>query len=186
MRVTPDNIFPGARITLKDEQWFVVKVNAKSFYATTTPYQEFVEEYARRPKGTTFTAYCKRSGIRMCKYSDEFEIDESESGRRKVAEQNQKSSYRLETYEKKAITDRIAQLKGKVVLSPLFLAGRKRVFFLSEKEGSYLANIDDDYILFSPQQDEWIKIATVYDFKEKFDHTPWERLSVNAEMLKAA
>ena len=186
MRVAPDNIFPGARITLKGEQWFVVKVNAKSFYASTSSYQEFVEGYARRLKGTTFTAYCKQNGIRMCKYSDEFEIEENEFSRRMIAEQNQKSSYHLEAYEKKAITDRITQLKGKVVLSSIFLAGKKKVFFLSEREGSYLANIDGDYILFSPQQDEWIKIATVYDFKEKFDHTPWERLSVNAEMLKTA
>lgn len=181
MRVAPENIFPGARIALNGEQWFVVKVNAKTFYASTKTYQEFVEAYSKRLKGTTFTAYCKQNGIRTCKYSEEFEIDEAESSRRTIAEQNQKLSYRIEAYEKKAITDRIAQLKGNVVLSPLFLAGKKLVFFLSEKDGSYLANIDNDYVLFSPQYNEWIKIATVDDFKEKFDHIPWEQLSANAK-----
>jgi hypothetical protein len=46
-------------------------------------------------------------------------------------------------------------------------------------------NINGEYVLFSLETDEWIKISTVYDFSDKFDHVPWEKLSefANAEMI---
>ena len=67
---------------------------------------------------------------------------------------------------------------------PVFQAGNKRVFILEEKENSYLANIDNDYILFCLDTDEWIKIATVYDYNS--DHIPWERLSCFTNAVKTA
>ena len=183
MKVAPENIFPGARIRLGEQTFYVIKVNAKSFYASTITYQEFLESYNKRLKGTTFTAYCKQNDIKSYSYSENFEIEENEFSRKMLAVENTKNTYELERYEKAAIIEHISYLrkkKIKVSLSPIFDLDKKCVFFLEEKENSFLANIEGDYVLFSLDTDEWIKISTVFDFKEKFDHVPWEKLSVFA------
>ena len=67
MKIAPENIFPGARIRLGEQYFFVIKVNAKSFYASTESYQKFVEGFYKKPKGMTFTAYCKQNDIKSYK-----------------------------------------------------------------------------------------------------------------------
>lgn len=187
MRVAPENIFPGARIRLGEKFYFVIKVNAKSFYASEKTYQEFVDSYNKRLKGTTFTAFCKQNKISSYKYTDSFEIEENEFSRKAVAVENSKNVYDLDRYEKAAIIERIEYLRKKkkqIVLSSVFNFNNKKFFFLKEKEGCYFMNINGDYILCSLETDEWIKISTVYDYKEK--QIPWERLSVfasKAEMI---
>lgn len=188
MKIAPENIFPGARIRLGEQFFYVIKVNAKSFYASTETYQNFIEGFNKKPKGMTFTAYCKLNDIKSYKYTENFEIEENEFSRKAITVENSKNIYKLEKIEKSLIIERINFLKKKkrkIRLSPIFEAGKKRVFILEEKENSFLANIDDDYVLFSLDTDEWIKISTVYDFKEKFKTVPWEKLSTfaNAEMI---
>lgn len=183
MKIAPENIFPGARIKLGDTYFYVIKVNAKSFYASTKTYQEFIEGYNTRLKGVTFTAYCKQNDIKSYKYSEPFEIEESEFSRKRLAIENSKKTYEIDKHEKTVIMDHISYLKKKkkqVKLSPIFSYGKKKIFFLEENGNNYLANIEGDYVLFSLDTDEWIKISTVYDFKEKFDHIPWEKLSTFA------
>ena len=187
MRVAPENIFPGARIKLGENDYFVIKVNAKSFYASKNTYQEFVEGFNKRLKNVTFTAYCKQHNIKSYKYVEPFEIEENEFNRKAVAVENSKNTYELDKHEKAGIVDYINFLRKKkrsVRLSSLLTIGNKKIFFLEEKNDCFLVNINDDYIMFSLETDEWIKISTVYDFKEKFDHIPWEKLSVfaSAEM----
>lgn len=189
MKVAPENIFPGARIKLGEEILYVIKVNSKSFYASKETYQEFTEGFNRKPKGVTFVAYCKQNNVKSYSYSEGFEIDEGEVGRKIVAVENSKNSYEIEKFEKGFIIERISSLRKKkqsVRLSPMFNIGSKRVFFLEENGNNFLANIDDNYILFSLETDEWIKISTVHDFKEKFDHIPWEKLSTFASARMTA
>jgi len=188
MKIAPENIFPGARIKLGEEVYYVIKVNAKSFYASKMTYQEFLDGYNKKLKGVTFTAYCKQNNVKSYKYTEPFEIEENEFSRKMVAVENSKNVYALQNFEKTAITEHIKFLRKKkknVRLSPIFLIGNKKVFFLEEREDNFLVNMDGDYVMFSLETDEWIKISTVYDFKEKYDHVPWEKLSVfaNAEMI---
>jgi len=186
MKVTPDNIFAGAKIRLGDEIYFVIKVNAKSFYASKKTYQEFLEGYSSM-KDTTFTAYCKAKDIKQHKYSEPFEIEENEFSRKLIATENSKRSYKLERVEKNEIVKHIALLKKKkkpIVLSPTFTLGKKRIFFLKENGSSYLANIDSDYVLFDINTDEWLKISTVFDYN--YEEVPWERLSINSAIKKMA
>ena len=183
MKIAPENIFPGARIKLGEEVYYVIKVNAKSFYASKMTYQEFLDCYNKKLKGVTFTTFCKQNDIKSYKYTEPFEIEETEFNRKVVAVENSKNVYALQNFEKLAIVEYIQFLrkKGKKVrLSPIFTVGNKRVFFLEERGNSFLTDIDGDYVMFSLETDEWIKISTVYDFKEKFDHIPWEKLSVFA------
>ena len=188
MKVAPENIFPGARIKLGEEIYYVIKVNAKSFYASKMTYQEFLDGYNKKLKSVTFTAYCKQNDVKSHKYTEPFEIEENEFSRKIVAVENNKNVYALQNFEKSAIVEHIKFLrkKGKrIILSPIFSIGNKTLFFLEEKGDNFLVNINGDYVMFSLETDEWIKISTVYDFKEKFDHIPWERLSVfaNVEMI---
>lgn len=187
MRVAPENIFPGARIRLGEKIFYVIKVNSKSFYASKLTYLNYIEKYNSRAKGVTFTAFCKVNDIKSYKYTESFEIEENEFSRKLIAEQNTNSSYKLEKFEKNFIIEAINYRKKKkkpIRLMPVFQAGNKRVFILEEKENSYLANIDNDYILFCLDTDEWIKIATVYDYNS--DHIPWERLSCFTNAVKTA
>lgn len=189
MRVAPENIFPGARIRLGEENYFVIKVNAKSFYASKITYLEFVEKYNSRAKGVTFTAFCKANNIKSYKYTEPFEIEENEFSRKLIAKQNAETSYKLEKFEKNFIIEAINYRKKKkrpVKLMPVFQAGNKRVFVLEEKENSYLANIDNDYVLFCLDTDEWIKISTAYDYHDKYKQIPWERLSSFTNAVKTA
>lgn len=180
MKVAPDNIFPGARVKLGNVDYTVIKVNAKSFYATTMSFAEYKTKWDSRLKGTTFVNFCQAYEIGQYKYSDSFEIDTDEFGRKIVAEENSKSEYKIDKHDKAALLEIINERKkkGKVRLTPqVSLNSIKRVFFLEENNNCYLANMDDDYVMFAPDIDEWIKISTVYDFLNKYDHVPWELLS---------
>ena len=51
--------------------------------------------------------------------------------------------------------------------------------------------IDDNRLLYTDgkesfeyKNNEWLKISTVYDYNEKYDHTPWELLSNFKEQEK--
>lgn len=189
MKIAPENIFPGARIKLGEETYFVIKVNAKSFYASKMTYQEFLDKFSKKLKTVTFTAFCKQNDVKSYKYTEPFEIEENEFNRKAVAVENGKNIYKLENYEKSAIIDRITTLRKKrinVRLSPVIMVGNKRVFFLEENGDNFLMNIDCDYVLFSLETDEWIKISTVYDFRDNFDHIPWEKLSKFANAVRTA
>ena len=179
MKVAPENIFPGARIKSTDKTFTVIKVNQKTFYATEMSYAEFQEAWNKKPKGTTFTAFCKAYGILSYKFTDNFEIEETEVDRKIVAEINSKENYKLESWEKKDIIDSIEYMKkrNRSIRLYQFESRKKLIRFLEEKENSYLLNIDGDYILLSLDTDECIKIATVYDYCDKFREVPWNRLS---------
>ena len=178
MKVAPELIFPGARVKLGEDDFTIIKVNAKSFYATTMSFSEFTEKYNNKQRGITFTAFCKTYGINQYKYTDGFEIEKTDFNSVEI-KKNENTSYKLEEYEKKIIIDTIVYLrskKRKIKLSPLIEVGKKKVFFLEELKNCFLANIDNNYILFDIDADEWIKISTVYDYKEKYNHVPWEIL----------
>ena len=95
MKVAPENIFPGARIKLGEEIYYVIKVNAKSFYASKMTYQEFLDGYNKKLKSVTFTAYCKQNDVKSHKYTEPFEIEENEFSRKIVAVENNKNVYAI-------------------------------------------------------------------------------------------
>lgn len=181
MRIAPDNIFPGARVKLDGNNYTVIKVNAKSFYATTMSFAEYKDKWDNRLRGTTFLKFCEINEISQYKYSDAFDIEENEFNRKELAETNAKIEYKINKADKAEIIEWISLQKkkrGRVVLSPqISVSSIKSVFFLEEKDDCYLVNMDHDYVLCSPLTDEWIKISTVYDFRTKYDHVPWELLS---------
>ena len=182
MKIAPDNLFPGARLKLGTDDYTVIKVNAKSFYATTMSFAEYKEQWDKRLKNTTFINFCKAYDIKQYKYSDPFEIEESETVRKEIAEVNTKSEYKISKLDKTALKDYIKDMtkkKGTMKFTPqLALNSIKSVYFLEDNgNGCYLTKMDSDYVMFSLTTDEWIKISTVYDFLEKYDHVPWELLS---------
>lgn len=188
MQVAPELIFPGAKIRFGEADYTVIKVNAKSFYATTMSFLDFTERWNLRIKGTTFISFCKNNDIKMYHYTDGFEIEETEFNRKKIAEANLKADYSLDQKLKETIIEKINLFKRKKrsvrLLQFDFL--NKRVRFLEENGNNYLMNINNDYVLISFDTYECIKISTVYDFQDKYDHIPWEKLSAFAMKEKLA
>lgn len=179
MRVAPNNIFPGARIRLGDNYFTVIKVNAKSFYCAEMSYSDYLDKWNNRAKGVTFTALCKYYDIKSHKYAESFEIEENEFNRKDLAEANNSQSYKLKEWELKDLLDTISLFKKKKREIRLyqFESRKSLIRILEVKNNSYLLNVNNDYILISLDTGECIKISTVYDFKNKYDHIPWELLS---------
>lgn len=179
MKVAPINIFPGARIKLGNNYFTVIKVNAKSFYCTEMSFSDFMDKWNNRAKGVTFTSLCKYYDIKSHKYTEPFEIEENEFNRKDLAETNNSQAYKLKEWEMKDLLDTISSFKKKKRDLRLYqFESRKSLIRILEiKNDSYLLNINDDYVLISLNTGECIKISTVYDFKDKYDHVPWELLS---------
>lgn len=184
MNINFENIFIGCVVLKGGKSFTVIKKNQKSFYATEMTYSEFIDKWNGR-MGMTFTAFCKAYDIKSYKYSDGFQIEENEFNRKELAESNIKNDYKLESWEKKGIFEEVGFLKKKkrnVVLYQ-FECRKRMIRFLGENGNSFLINIDGDYILYSMNTGECIKIATVYDYN--YDHIPWEKLSEFGQVLSA-
>lgn len=185
MNISYDNIFVGCSITKGENKYTVIKKNQKSFYASEMPYSEFVDKWNNR-MGATFTAFCKAYDIKSYKYTDGFQIEENEFNRKELAESNIKNDYKLESWEKKGISDELEYLKRKK-RNPIlyqFDCKKKMIRFLGMNGNSFLINIDGDYILYSLNTGECIKISTVYDYN--YSSIPWEKLSEFSKEIKTA
>ena len=178
MKVTPENIFPGAKVSLGIKPMTVIKVNAKSFYCTEMSFSEYNDKLSRKLSGTTFLQFCKANDIKSYKYTDDFHIAEEEASRKDVIDNTSKQSiYKLGRAEKMAITSLVKDYnkKKRSVRLIQIQVGNNLVRFLEVKENSFLLNIEGDYVLYSLDTDEAIKIATVYDYNYK--QIPWGKLS---------
>lgn len=179
MRVAPENIFSGARIRLGNTDYTVIKVNAKSFYCTEMSYADFMDKWNNKAKGVTFTSLCKYYDIKSHKYTENFEIELNEFGRKQVALENNDKSYKLKEWEMKDLLDTINSFKKKKrdIRLCQFESRKSLIRILEVNGNSFLLNINNDYVLLSLDTGECIKISTVYDFRERYDHIPWELLS---------
>lgn len=188
MKVAPDNIFPGAKIRLGEKEEIVIKVNAKSYYSTKMNYADFLDKFNNKPKGMTFKKFCEYYDIKSHKYTENYEIELDEFQRKRLAEENSDKSYTLKEWEMKDLVDTINTFKKKKRELRLyqFESRNSLIRFLEVNGNSYLLNINGDYILISFDTGECIKISTVYDFKTKYDHIPWELLSEFAAKEKIA
>ena len=178
MIVSPDNIFPGAKITKQLETLYVIKVNAKSYYASTMTYPEFMEKFNTRLKGTTFTQFCKLHDVKSYKYSEGFEIEASEASRRDVAIENAKQSrYEIGKLDELGFIDYLKILKKRKHYTLERYDGKnKTIIIIAEREEqNFLLRVEKDYVLYSLQTGESIKISSLYDYNYK--EIPWEKLS---------
>lgn len=179
IQVSPENIFPGAKIKMGLKPLTVIKVNAKSFYAAEMSFSDYTEKFATRFPGTTFKEFCKKNNILTCKYTSDFRIEETEILRKEVAVKNtKKSKYNLDKAIKLAISQIVNDFtKKKRSLSLLQISvGNSFVRFIEIRDGnSFLLNIDKTYVLYSMKTDECVKLCSVYDYNYKC--IPWEKLS---------
>ena len=186
MKVAPENIFPGARIKSGETMLTVIKVNQKTFYASEMCFSEYMEKFNSRPKGVTFTAFCKAYDIKSYAYSQDFEIDDNEAKRKNAVEENSKDIFKLESWERADIIKMVNFFdeKKKSIRLFQFESRNKTIRFLERKDNSFLINFEGNYILLCLDTGECVKIATVYDYKNKYEKIPWEKLSnVQEEQL---
>lgn len=95
IKLTAENAFVGAKIKLKDEEFLVVKVNAKSLYITKT--FDFLEKWEVRPKGTKWKDFCNRYDAFMVKYGDYTITEEEVKRKEEVAKIEENKSLNLMT-----------------------------------------------------------------------------------------
>ena len=106
MLLTPENAFLGAKIKKDKEELYVIKVNAKSFYAAPIPYEEFLKDYQNQTwHKETFINYCKRLKYQQCKYG-EYEITEDEAKKKLFAPSKSPSSVK----QKPLLSDSVLNL----------------------------------------------------------------------------
>lgn len=174
MHVTNENIFVGARISQQDKTFSVIKVNAKSFYATSMSYDEYLDKWDSKFKGVTFKEFCKVWEINSYKYTDSFEITEDELKRKNTVSSS--SSYKLDYRVKRTIETEITNRKKrrKRVRFLQFESGSKTIRVIEENGNNYLLNIDNDYVLFSLDTKDCIKLCSVFEYNE--EKIPWEKL----------
>jgi len=110
--LTNENVFVGAAVRYRDEDWQVVKVNKKTVYISQS--KNFIEWWNDRPKGMVWKKFCNRYGATMVSYSG-IEIDEVEvsRGRDFVKEQEKRKKEKrfLDSHEEKEVEKRFKMFK---------------------------------------------------------------------------
>lgn len=178
MDVTCENVYIGARISDKEgNQLTVVKVNQKSFYATRYTYDEYLEKWDCKSKGVTFKEFCKVWEVGSYKYSSDFQITEEEVSRKEKCVANAANAYKVDYKVKRALSTQInAFRKAKKKLRFLQVdVGKDTVRIIEENGDNFFLNINNDYVLYSHNTGEYVKVSSVFDYNEK--EIPWGRLS---------
>ena len=185
MKVSPENIFPGAKIKMGLKDLTVIKVNAKSFYATEMSFSDYSEKYNSKLPGTTFKKFCEANNIQMCKYTDEYRIDETETARKETAIANKVSKYNLGKAEKLLISQLVKYFEKNKRSLWLFqtVVGNSLIRFIEIRDKTnFFLNINNNYVFYSMETDECVKLCSVYDYN--YDHVPWEKLSCYANEVE--
>jgi hypothetical protein len=83
IKLTAENAFVDAVVHKGKEKFFVVKMNAKTFYATTE--ENFLFKWKVRVKGITWKNFCDGHHAKSYKYEG-FEIDDEEAAKKERVE----------------------------------------------------------------------------------------------------
>ena len=184
MKVAAENIFVGAMVTKNKENYLVVKVNAKSFYAAKNlTMEEYTFALNSKVKGTTFKDFCKSHNIEMLHYTDNFEIEDTEAAKKTVVEAakvSAKSESLLDRAEKMVLTDLIKKKKLRTLQN--ISVGNKVMRVMENRDNDkLLLNLDSNYILYNRSLDATYKVCSVYDWGDKVNEIPWEKITPTGE-----
>ena len=173
MKANSSNVFPGAKVKKGGEEYTVIKVNEKSLYVSSMSWKDYQYEWGMKLKGTTFKKFCEMFDIRMDKYND-YEIDDSEAVKKEAITSN---DYKLDAAYSLVLNENVkdfAKKKRSIKLQTLYCEkGFVRV--LEERDGCYMLNVNNKYVLHCLDTGESYLVCNVSDYK----HTPipWEKLS---------
>lgn len=182
MKVTNDNIFPGAVIkSPKGDSLVVYKVNGTTFYAGAYSFQDYGDMLAVKMKAMTYAKFCSSKKIKHCKYTDSYEIDEAEASRKEVMTANTKASKRKPIGKAgilalNAFLSTCDKAKKSPVLRPLEV-GEKTYRIMAQNSEANLVSVDGDYVLYDVSNGEMVDLGSVLDIKFTEKDIPWWKLS---------
>lgn len=181
MTVSADNIFVGATVSKDKKKYLVIKVNAKSFYAAENlTFDQWNTMWENRFKGTTFKALCESHHYLMYKYSDKFEVEESESKKKTLVESvkvaSKKTSSGLTKLDKEALKD-LLRFKRLHNYQNIQVGNNTMRVLANQDNQKFLLNLNDDYVLYNNALDLDMKIGNVYETKLTMDTIPWNKIT---------
>lgn len=180
MKASAENVFVGANLTKDNENYLVVKVNAKSMYvAKGWTLEQYNKALAMKQKGITFKDFCEKSGIETAKYNG-YDIAEEESAKKAVVEETKKTTVSaLGKAEKVVLTDLLKYNKLRRFQN--IQVGEKTMRMLESKDDDkFLLNIDNKYILYNKSLDASYPVCSVFEWGKKATEIPWEKITPKA------
>lgn len=181
MKASAENLFVGATIVKDGENYLVVKVNAKSFYAakgiTMDDYNSMLNA---KLKGVTFKQFCTSNNIKMYHYEDGFDISDSEAAKKEVVTSTKantgSSTSIIDKAEKMVLTELIKKKKLRTLQN--ISVGNKMMRVIENRDNDrLLLNIDSDYVLYNRSLDAAYKVCSVYDWGVTTKTVPWEKIT---------
>lgn len=136
-------------------------------------WQEYKAEWERKLKGITFKAFCKQYDIEMVSY-DGLEVEEGEIKKKEAITNN---SYKMKKEYSLVFNDYVKDFekKKKSIRLQTIYCGNGFVRVLEEKEGCYLLNIDNEYVLHCRETGESCSLGGIREYS--YASVPWEKLS---------
>lgn len=183
MKVDAEHIFAGANITdSNNENFTVIKVNAKSFYAAKgVSYNDYLSMFDNRIKGTTFKKFCELHDFKMYKFDDSFNISEEELSKKNVISQTKNVNFNtLGKAEKLVLSNLVKYNKVKKLANIQVGNNVMRILDYRDKD-KFLLNLDSNYILYNSSLDVSYKICSVYDWGERIKEIPWDKITPDSK-----
>lgn len=181
MKADAENLFVGATIVKDGENYLVVKVNAKSFYAAKgVTMDDYNFMLNKKLKGVTFKQFCTSNNILMYHYSDNFEIADSEAAKKEVVQATQSTAGKTDSIIDRAEKMVLTELINKKKLRPLqnITVGNKIMRVIENRDNDrLLLNLDSDYVLYNRSLDAAYKVCSVYDWGKTVSTVPWEKIT---------
>lgn len=178
MKLTYENIFLSAEATFEGKNMFVYKINAKSFYAGTMPFEIFMDKYEKKPKSIVFKDFCTHNTAKQYTYEG-FDISEEEVEKgkkigikKKDKDEKRYLSLKAEKLLRDVYTDKYK--KGKSYQHPLY--DDKTEFHVVEAhpDNKILLNIDNNYILFNMISKKYLFLEDVFKKELNSKNIPWD------------
>jgi len=181
MKASADKVFVGAKVKKDNDNYLVVKVNAKSMYvAKNMTLENYNAAFNCKPKTETFKDFCKRHNIEMVKF-DGFEIEEKEASKKTVIEESKKAANTksaLGKAEKMVLAEMLKY--NKVRMYATIGVGDTTMRIMERKDDDkFLINVNNDYILYNKDLDISCFACRVFDYVPGETKFPWEKITPN-------
>jgi len=173
-----DNAFLGAKIIKNGKEFYIYKINQKSFYYGETKYSVIRSQWENKNKDVTWKSLMSTSGAKMAEYEGFFLADEQEEKLKlkKLSDEKKEKKYLSPQAEKiirHIYTERILKDKGNWRHQ---IEVGKEIFsiILAKKDGNLLLSIDDNFIFFNINNHKYIYWKPIgIPYKESSKEIPW-------------
>jgi len=177
MKLNKENAYVGAEVKKGNDKFYILKVNDKSFYASTL--SDVVKKWENRLKGVTFKNFIAGNSCKKYDYEG-FQIDEKIAEKKEIVEKKQERKSKIKRFlkreEERFLIDTIKkferdnparhpiEVSNKTVIYPIvFNKNNRQILFRKEME----------YIIYSADIDEYKKWGNHGEIEAKEKNIPW-------------